>query len=346
MAFLMIFITQIKSHSQPDTLTFVEVVDDGDDNGIGGIIEMDTDDGDIPVISPNGAFLYQVAVDDDAINIFSINQSTGELTFVNVVKDNDPNGMGGSLMMDLDKGDRPVISPDGMFLYQISTADKTMNVFSINQMTGALTFVQVIEEDIMDCNGLELDFDTEGSFPVISSDGKFLFMSLGSENSVVSFSRDVTTGELTLVLILEDGESDGMGGTVDLSLDEFTMPILSQDGKYLYQIANDFLNVYSIDGTTGKLTLIQEIEDGVTPDGMGSTISIAHENSGMPVLSPDGKFLYHMASMDSVLNAFSINAMDGMLTLLQKIKDGDPDGMGGMISLSVDDDGARSCHKS
>ena len=120
------------------------------------------------------------------------------------------------------------------------------------------------------------------------------------------FLRDEATGELTFLQVIKDGDPDGMGGTIMMNIDIANIPVVSPNSKFLIQAAIDdeVFNVFSIDGTTGMLTLVQVIQDG-SPDGMGGTLDqLSTEGADIPVFSPNGEFVYLIGSGDDALNVF------------------------------------------
>ena len=76
------------------------------------------------VVSPNGDYVYVVSQYDDALACFSRNQTSGGLSFVQVIKDTDP-GVDG-----LNTANGLAISPSGGHLYVAGYDDDAVAVFA------------------------------------------------------------------------------------------------------------------------------------------------------------------------------------------------------------------------
>jgi 6-phosphogluconolactonase (cycloisomerase 2 family) len=174
-------------------LAFVEAQINGV-NGVQGI------DGAIDVvISPDGANLYATGTELDTIAAFDRDQSTGELTFTQVIED----GVGGVTGLDYPRS--MAISSDGGTLYVVGTDSDAVAIFDRDQGTGLLSFAGTVSEGIDGVVGLMTPYDL-----ALSSDDRFLFVA--ASNSFVSFSRDPSTGDLSFL----EADFDGEGGVVGL----------------------------------------------------------------------------------------------------------------------------------
>ena len=87
-------------------------------------------------VSPDGRHVYAVAKLDDAINVFTSDTATGQLSFVEShTHTSADDGLRGATAVTL--------SPDGKHVYLGSFIDDALVVFSRDADTGALTFVQM-----------------------------------------------------------------------------------------------------------------------------------------------------------------------------------------------------------
>ena len=90
--------------------------------------------------SPSESQLSSESLDrSDAVAVFSRDAASGELTFVQVLKD----GVGG--VDGLDWASSVTLSPDGHHVYVAGSLDNAVVVFSRNVVSGKLTFVEAIE---------------------------------------------------------------------------------------------------------------------------------------------------------------------------------------------------------
>ena len=277
-------------------LTFMEVHKDG----VGGVDGLDGARS--VTVSPDGKHIYTASWVDSAVAVFSRNSTTGELTFVEVMKD----GVGG---VDGLWGARSVtVSPDGKHVYTASWVDSAVAIFSRDSTTGELTFVGFEKDGVGGVDGLF------GAFWVaVSPDGKHIYAAGKGDDAVAVFSRNSTTGELTVVEFVKDGVGgvDGLDGAYSVTV--------SPDGKHVYVAASvdDAVAVFSRNWTTGELNFVEFQKDGVGGiDGLDDARSVT--------VSPDGKHVYVAGARDDAVAVFSrsttIQSAD-----LEVVKTGSPD---------------------
>ena len=163
---------------------------------------------------------------------------------------------------------------------------------------------------------------------VTSPDGKHIYVTSETDDSVTVFNRDEGTGLPHLVEVVRDdlGEVNGLDGASHISL--------SPDGQYAYVAGfnHSAVAVFSRDSSTGMLTFVevQKAEPSGVQD-LGHVEVIA--------ISPDGKYLY-TGSFDGTLVVFSRNVDTGRLTFVEVYRD-NHDGIDGIswvrdIAISPD----------
>ncbi len=81
-------------------------------------------------VSPDGAHLYATGQFDDAISVFTRNATTGALTFVEVLREGDVQGL--LTIEGLDGAESVVVSPDGAHVYVAGFNDGAVAVFARN----------------------------------------------------------------------------------------------------------------------------------------------------------------------------------------------------------------------
>jgi 6-phosphogluconolactonase (cycloisomerase 2 family) len=192
-------------------LTFVEFHKDGVDDVDGLSLAVSV------TVSPDGKHLYAAGSSDNAVAVFSRNSTSGELSFVQVVKDGEGgvDGLNGAFSV--------TVSPDGKHLYAASQFDDAVAVFSRNLTTGTLTFVKVHKDGLDGVDGLNSSRSVTAS-----PDGRQIYIVGIDGNAVAVFSRNSTTGKLTFVEVVKDDEGgvDGLNGSFSVTV--------SPDGKHLY----------------------------------------------------------------------------------------------------------------
>jgi len=294
-------------------LTFVEAFTDGQD-GVDGL--------DFPysaTVSDDGACVYVTGYSDDAVAVFTRDSATGQLTFVGAWKD----GVGG--VDGLDAAFAVAASPDRRHVYVAGSRDNALAVFAQDPATNALTFVQVVKTGIDGVSGLRGVRDV-----TVSPDGAHVYAAGNSDDAVAVFSRDAATGELTFI----EAVKNGVGG-VD-GLDGAYSVVVSPDGRNVYAAGyiSDALVAFTRDATTGRLTMLGVLKDGV--DGVDGL-----NGARMASVSPDGRHVYTAGYSDNALAVFSRDDATGDLAFVQMLRDGDPgvDGLARAVSVAVSPDG-------
>ena len=258
------------------------------------------------------------------------------------------------------------VSSDGRHLYATSF-DGAVVVFSRDNSSGKLSFVQIVKNSDLDNNGLN-----GASAVLVSPDNKHVYVASALDNAVVVFTREPTTGQLTLVEIQQDGINggDGLGGANALAM--------STDNVRLYVTASqdNAITVFARDVNSGVLTFLGMQQQGLTTptqvalsrdnafiyvtsshsisrftrnptqgelayiDTLSSSDGIADLSGAQSItISPDNNHAYIASKDSSALLAFSRDA-SGKLAFLQTYKNGNGiNGLGGARSVVVSTDG-------
>ncbi|WP_410982685.1 lactonase family protein [Bacillus cereus] len=131
---------------------------------------------------PNGKYAYMMTELSSELIVLTYNSEEGtftELQYISTIpEDFNENNQGSAIH----------ISSDGRFVYAANRGHNSIAVFSVNQNSGILTFVE--------------HTSTEGSWPrdfVLDPTEKFLVATNEKSNSLVLFSRKESTGKLTLL---------------------------------------------------------------------------------------------------------------------------------------------------
>ncbi|BAP56423.1 hypothetical protein THII_2126 [Thioploca ingrica] len=221
------------------------------------------------------------------------------------------------------------MSPDGKFVYVVSSSNSAITVFARNPVSGKLVFIQVIQDDISGVDGL-----AGAELVTISADGKSVYVAGTGDNAVAVFSRNLSSGQLTFQQVLKDGDSgivDGLAGTQSVTV--------SADGKSVYVAgtSDDAVAVLARDPGNGQLTFQQVLKDGQAGvDGLDGAVSVT--------VSADGKSVYVAGYSDNAVAMFSRDPGNGQLTFQQVLKNGDSgmigvvDGLSGADSVTVSAD--------
>ena len=164
---------------------------------------------------------------------------------------------------------------------------------------------------------------------VVSPDGKNVYTAGEGQSAITVWSR-AHDGSLKEIQVLEDG----VGGITGINfVDNISV---SPDGKNVYAagIASQSFVTFARSASTGELTEVQVIQNGVDiPAGLGGVVANA--------VSSDGKNVYSAATLDNAVVAFFRNKRTGLLAPIQVIQDGvaGVTGLKGAFPITVSRDG-------
>ena len=206
------------------------------------------------VVSPEGKHVYAAGKGDDSVVVFSRDPASGALTFFERQRDG-TNGVDG-----LDGADSVAISPDGKHVYAAGELDDAVAVFGRDEVSGALTFVEIQRDGVNGVDGLDAV-----QAVAVSPDGAHVYAASSDDSAVVVFRRDAATGALTFAGVHRNGVGNvaGLGGAEALAI--------SPDGAHVYVAASDedAVAVFSTRCADGVLDPGEQCDDGNTAGGDG-----------------------------------------------------------------------------
>lgn len=314
-------------------------------------------------VSKDGRYLYAAAWQSDAVNVFSRDLDSGELTHLQEIVDDEY--LDGAVALRL--------SSDGKYAVATSFQSGTVCLFQIAE-DGQLDMKDVVVDGENDVAGL--DFAIDATF---SKDGKFVYCAngrgidgistiaveddklrfietnagidgclqnaravvahpdgetilvAGSEaNSLVVFDRDAESGTTDLRQIIEDDDDFVLGieGIMGLAL--------SEDGRFVYSNSGRFrgdssVGTFEYDKATGRLDVVQELsgDDGTIKSFAGGNEILC---------AKDGLNVYALATRSSAMACFTRDIDSGKLKYQSTLEnvDGSLAGAAG-ICISPDD---------
>jgi len=299
-------------NSTTGLLTYVEAIQDNVNfvDGLSGAFSV--------YVSPDGKNVYVTGVYDNAVAIFSRDETAGTLTFMEIQQDGQ-NGVDYLAFPFNVSG-----SSDGNYIYALGANDNAINVFERNPTNGLLTFKEAQVEGNVGVEGM--------NYPVciaVSQDGNQIYTAANGSGAAVVFKKESDGG-----LSFTETQTSSTGGVAGLGK-PYSLTV-SPDGKNVYAAAYDDNSVvmFSRSEETGNLTyidMLQDGEDGV--DGLYRAYSV--------IVSPDGKHAYATGNNDDALVIFDRDQTTGVLTFVEKIKDNiaGVDGLNGARFVTVSDDG-------
>ncbi len=283
-------------------LNFVEVLKDGVDgvDGLGSACSV--------IVSSDGAHVYVAGYSDDAVAVFARDAATGQLSFIEAVKD----GVGG--VDGLNGAQSVTVSGDGAHVYVAGYSDDAVTVFARDAATGQLVLDGVVGmSDVLAVT--------------VAADGAHVYATNRS-GGVFVFARDAVTGQLSFV--------ENAGAGID-GLNRAYSATVSGDGANVYVASlYDGVTVFSRDAVTGQLSFVQTVEDGV--NGV-----VGLDGARWVTVSGDGAHVYAASYYGDAMVVFSRDAGTGQLSFVEVFKDGidGVDGLGGATSVTVSGDGAH-----
>lgn|GEM_PF-1978860 len=182
-------------------------------------------------VSPDGKNVYVTGSIENTLAVFNRDTTTGLLTYVERYR-NGVDGVDGLLFaLDL------ALSSDGKYVYAAGQSDHKISLFSRNEATGRLTFIEVVTDNQGGVEGLRLV-----SSLAIGPDGQHLYAAGDGDDALVAFSRNTETGRLSFLEVHEDdqGAVDGLNGPNGVAV--------NSDNGFVYVVGNlsDGLAVFKI----------------------------------------------------------------------------------------------------
>jgi len=252
-------------------------------------------------MSPDGKNVYATSVIDDALVVFRRNSTTGQLSFLEMEKDgtNGADGLDGVVAL--------AISPDGKHAYAAGVGDNSIALYTRSDFDGALTYVEKYVDNAGGIDGVSAPLGV-----TVSPDGLNVYAAGNGDSAIAVFSRNAATGKLTFMARIKDNDQNN-GKTVDSLFGAWNVTV-SPDNLHVYITSNvdDAVTVFSRNATTGALTYLQSVRDGVDGfDGLDGA-------SGL-LVSPDGNQVYVAGDQDDAIAILRRDPATGLLTFVRKI---------------------------
>ncbi|MEK7990705.1 MAG: beta-propeller fold lactonase family protein [Thiotrichaceae bacterium] len=277
-----------RRNSVTGTLEFIESFSDGN-NGIDGLASAFD-------VEATQNYVYVAAVFDNAISIFQRNADSGKLNFIGT----ETSSVQLTGVVDL------ALSPDQQYLYAVSPNSDSLLAYSLNAETGALTLLQTFIDTIADATGL----DSVNSV-VVSDDGTNVYIAAdGVNNSISVYARNVSSGILTFVQTVRDGDSSALGIPVDGLNGAYDVRV-SPEGNYVYAAGTTDSAVAIFQrnrNDNGRLAFVDVLRDGVDGvDGIGGARALAP--------SPLGAHIYVAGFFDNAIGVLRVASADLSLSM-------------------------------
>jgi uncharacterized repeat protein (TIGR01451 family) len=204
----------------------------------------------------------------------------------------------GNLLIDGLAGARALaLTANDRFVYVLGYDDDAIAVFERDLVSGELTFLQVLRDNIGSVTGL-------GGPSALAMDAneRQVYVAGALDDAIVVFDRDGDTGLLTYVQTRRNGQNgvQNLLGPIDLVLadGDATLLVASPQSSSLVRFNRAGDGLLSWGGSLSQGEVIDNGADSVVVDGLVGARSLA--------LSPDGRWLYvyGRSAGDQVLGVF------------------------------------------
>jgi len=242
------------------------------------------------VISPDDKYLYTTTQSYKRISVYERNLTTGALTFVQTDSGLSTYYMSSPLTI--------IMSPDGKHIYVGDAGNQTLSLWNRSSTDGRVTYVAKYPDSVLINQNLKSPY-----WGTITSDGAYLYVPAYGSHAVTVFSRNATTGALTLVQSLVDSANIAYN-----SLRSPAWARLSSDNNFLYvtAYASKAINVFLRSTSDGTLTLVQTLKDTINLNGVQPM-----------ALNSTGTKLFAGAQVNRSLAEFNRNVTTGQLTFVR-----------------------------
>lgn len=239
-------------------------------------------------ISPDGKNVYAGSIDDDAVAVFSRDPSTGRLTFMEAQVNHvgGVSGLNSVVGVELDS--------QGEYLYAAAMWSHAVTVFSRDQVTGALTYVDSFYHP-----------DLQGTADVVVGfEDEQVFASSMVGDSLLVLDRDPSTGLLSHL----ETHTDGVAGVTGLLSPEGVIVEPRAGLVMAFGSDSDSVAVFRHNPATGGLEFA-----GAEFDGVNGVDGLADPSNGC--IDPQGRNLHVASWDDNALSVFLISLFtDGFET--------------------------------
>jgi 6-phosphogluconolactonase (cycloisomerase 2 family) len=277
-------------------------------NGLGGVEGLT---GAISLAASADERHVYVAASPGALGVYARSTVSGELRFVEVLRD------GSDGVRGIGAASSVATSPDGTSVY-VATAGDSLVAFARDPATGRLGFVQELRNGVDGVDGLAGESEVR-----VSPDAAQVYVASEGDNAVVVFARDTVTGALTFVEQQRQGEA-GVDG-----IDEASALAIAPDGAHVYVTGvTGSLAVFERNPGDGRLTFRASYRNQVGGvDGLAGASAVE--------VAPDGAQVYVAGFLDAAIAIFARNPSTGLLGFVNVQRDPAGDSLTGVTALAL-----------
>ena len=338
------------AHAGVGDLGFEECIADSGANGCEDPDEDSLDTAGAVAVSGDDSNVYVASIGANSVTTFARDSATGVLSQTGCVADGGANGCDDPVRDSLSAPWGVAVSADGANVYVTSSGGDAVTTFTRDPATGSLSQLGCIANGGANgCDDPAKDSMAGARGVAVSADGKNVYATGQTDNSVTTFTRDPATGGLSQAGCVANGGENGCDNPAKDSLAQATAVTVSGDGANVYVTSNsgDALTTFTRDTETGALSQLGCVANGgahgcddPAKDSLDSVRGVA--------VSPDGDHVYATSFSGQAVTTFSRDPATGALDQSGCIANGgangcdDPakDSLAGAFGLNISADGA------
>ncbi|WP_413283683.1 tandem-95 repeat protein [Vibrio sp. MA40-2] len=182
-------------------------------------------------ISEAGNFVFITSTNDDAVSVYARDSNNGSLTLSSTVVDG-VDGVDG-----IEGASSLVLSADNKYLFVSGQSENSVAVFSVDSDTSVLTYIEKKTDEV---DGISTLGGARSL--AISPDGRYLYVSAFTDNSITVFAIDSSSGSLTYLTSVRDNVDsiNGLAGASGMEVDPLSRHL------YVAGMNDNAISVFSL----------------------------------------------------------------------------------------------------
>jgi DNA-binding beta-propeller fold protein YncE len=256
-------------------------------------------------VSPDDKSVYVTSVFDNTIVTFdrdTTSPGTGDLSSPTCIKDAAA-GECGSTAPGLSGAESVAVSPDNGSVYVASFFDDAIVRFDRDTTTGGLSSPSCVKDAAAGECGASAEGLDGARWVAVSPDRKSVYVTGETDDTVVSFNRDTTTGALSSPSCVKDVAAGECGAAAE-GLDGVRWVDVSPDNRSVYVASDEDSTIvrFNRSTTTGALSSPSCIKDEAPAECTASARGL--ERARSVVVSPDNRSVYAASQDDDAIVRF------------------------------------------